>query len=267
MKDQKVVLITGASSGFGLETAEHLSAHGYKVYGTSRNCAPKDIGFEMIPLDVSSEDSVDSCVQEVLEKENGIDVLINNAGYILSGFVEETELHEARSVIETNFFGAVRMTKRVLPVMRSQGGGRIINIGSSAGLLAVPNLGFYSASKYALEGYTETLRFEVESFNIKVSIIEPAIFKTNIGRSKAMAKKRLREYNNLRRSVKRALKNGYDTGGDPFSMALLIEKIIKKKNPRLRYSIGPNSMLVDFLTKFLPESVTSWALKRHYNLK
>ena len=266
MENSKVILITGASSGFGLETAKRLSEEGHTVYGTSRYPLKRDVDFGLLTLDVTSEEEASNCIEHVIREEGRIDVLINNAGYILSGFVEETEVEEARSVLETNFFGAVRMTKKALPYMREQRSGRIINIGSSAGLLAVPNLGFYSASKYALEGYTETLRYEVERFNIKVSIIEPAIFKTNIGRSKAMAKKKIREYNPLRISVKKALKRGYDTGGDPERMAKLISKILKKKNPKLRYSIGPNSLLVDCLKKFLPESINAWALKKYYNL-
>ncbi|MEM7008600.1 MAG: SDR family oxidoreductase [Thermodesulfobacteriota bacterium] len=262
----KVVLITGASSGFGLETAKHLSNIGYRVYGTSRDKSLKDINFELIQLDVTSEESINSCIEYVLERENRVDVLINNAGYILSGFIEETQIDEAKAVMETNFYGAVRMTKKVLAIMRQQGSGQIINISSSAGLLAVPNLGFYSASKFALEGFSETLKYEVEKFNIRVSIIEPAIFKTNIGRSKAMAKNKIKEYDSMRRSVKMALKRGYDNGGDPLKMALLVASIIKEKHPKLRYRIGPNSLLVNCLKWFLPETINSWALKKYYNL-
>ncbi len=265
MKD-KVVLITGASSGFGLETAKHLSNLGYKVYGASRTNSVQNINFELIPLDVTSEESVDSCLGHILGREHRIDVLINNAGYILSGFIEETQIDEAKAVMETNFYGTVRMTKKVLPVMRERGSGQIINISSSAGLLAVPNLGFYSASKFALEGYSETLKYEVSKFNVKVSIIEPAIFKTNIGRSKSIAKTKIKAYDSMRRSVKMALKRGYDSGGDPLKMAYLVASIIEEKHPKLRYRIGPNSLLVNCLKWFLPQTVNSWALKKFYNL-
>ena len=262
----KVVLITGASSGFGYETAKYLSDLGYKVYGTSRSRILNDINFEYIPLDVTSLESVSSCVEHVIEKEGRLDVLINNAGYILSGFIEETELDEVKSVFDTNFYGAVQMTKEVLPIMRHQGSGQIINITSSAGLLAVPNLGFYSASKFALEGYSEALRYEVQKFNIKISVIEPAIFKTNIGRSKSMARNKIKEYDSMRRSVKMALKKGYDSGGDPRRMAFLVAKILKENNPKLRYRIGPNSLLVNCLRWLMPESINSWALRKFYNL-
>jgi len=206
MKDSKIIVVTGASSGFGLEIAAYLSDLGHTVYGTARSAVKKDLNFELLPLDVTSQESVDACIEQILSRESRIDVLVNNAGYILSGFLEETELDEARSVIETNFFGTVRMIKRVLPLMRQKRSGQIINIGSSAGLLAVPNLGFYAASKFALEGYSETLKYEVQSFNVKVSIVEPAIFKTNIGKSKVMAKNKIRQYDSMRRSVKMALK-------------------------------------------------------------
>ena len=262
----KVVLITGASSGFGYETASYLSDHGYKVYGASRSDGLNNRNFELVQLDVTSCDSVRSCIEYVMNKEGRIDILINNAGYILSGFIEETELHEAKSVLETNFYGSVRMTKEVIPIMRNQGSGQIINISSSAGLLAVPNLGFYSASKFALEGYSEALKYEVEKFNIKVSVVEPAIFKTNIGRSKSMVRKKIKAYDSIRRSVRMALKKGYDTGGDPKQMALLISAILEEKYPKLRYRLGPNSLLVSCLKWLMPETVNSWALKKFYNL-
>lgn len=263
--DSKVVLITGSSSGFGLETAKYLSGLGYKVYGTSRTSPTNDISFTYIPLDVTSEHSIDNCIESIISKEGKIDVLINNAGFILSGSVEETELDEAKSVMETNFFGAVRMINKVLPIMRKQRSGHIINISSSAGVLAIPNLGFYSASKFALEGYSETLRLEAARFNIHVSLVEPAIFKTNIGRSKLMAKKKIKEYDSMRRSVKMALKKGYDNGGNPQRMGRLIANILKEKHPKLRYRIGPNSLLVSLLKKFMPDEINSWAMKKYFN--
>lgn len=264
--NSKVVLITGASSGFGYETAKYLSDLGYRIYGTSRSGICDDNSFELIQLDVTSDESVSGCVDYVLEKEGRLDVLINNAGYILTGFIEETELAEAKAVVETNFYGTARMTKEVLSIMRNQGSGQIINISSSAGLLAVPNLGFYSASKFALEGYTETLKHEVQKFNISVSLVEPAIFKTNIGKSKSMVKNKIKAYDSMRRSVKMALKKGYDAGGDPHKMAVLIAKILKDKHPKLRYRIGPNSILVNCLKWLMPESVNTWALRKYYNL-
>ncbi|GJM15840.1 MAG: short-chain dehydrogenase/reductase [Thermodesulfobacteriota bacterium] len=263
--DSKIVLITGASSGFGFETANYLSDLGYKVYGTSRTKPKNSISFTHKTLDITSEHSVDTCIESIISKEGKIDVLINNAGFILSGSVEETEIAEAKSVMETNFFGAVRMVNAVLPIMREQKSGRIINISSSAGVLAIPNLGFYSASKFALEGYSETLRLEASRFNIQVSLVEPAIFKTNIGRSKLMVKNKIKEYDSMRRSVKMALKRGYDNGGDPKRIAKLMANILKEKQPKLRYRIGPNSLLVSLLKKFMPDEINSWAMKKYFN--
>src|SRR5690606_35507590 len=159
----KVVLITGASSGLGRATARLLAERGYRVFGTSRR-PPADAptgGVEPLALDVCADASVAACVQTVLARAGRIDALINNAGYELGGALEEATLEEAQRQFETNFFGAVRMIRAVLPAMRRQGGGRIVNVSSLAGLAPVPFLGLYSASKFALEGYSEALRHEV----------------------------------------------------------------------------------------------------------
>jgi len=160
MSNQKVVLITGASSGVGQATAGLLSQKGYQVFGTSRNHAGAAAtpGVEMLSLDVRTDDSVTACVKAVIDATGRIDVLVNNAGYELAGAVEEISLAEARSQFETNFFGVVKMVHAVLPSMRQQKQGRIINVSSFAGLSSIPFMGIYSASKFALEGYTDALR-------------------------------------------------------------------------------------------------------------
>src|SRR5690349_7889041 len=174
MSVQQVVLITGASSGVGQSTAQLLSQKGYRVFGTSRNPSRGESAIEMVPLDVRNDDSVTTCVKSVLDKAGHIGVLINNAGYELSGALEETSLEEARSQFDTNFFGVVRMIKAVLPSMRERRQGRIINVGSFSGVSAIPFMGMYSASKFALEGYSDALRMEVAPFNIHVSLTEAA---------------------------------------------------------------------------------------------
>ncbi len=159
MSEQKVVLITGASSGFGQAAASLLARNGFIVFGTSRQPdRGNPDGYKMLRLDVCSDDSVNACIQILMEQAGRLDVLINNAGYGLGGAVEETAIHEAKSQFETNFFGTARMVRAVLPIMRKQGGGQNINVSSLAGLMGVPFRGFYSASKYAVEGYTEALR-------------------------------------------------------------------------------------------------------------
>ena len=160
MPDPRVVLITGASSGVGRATARLLAERGFTVFGTSRNPSSADgiPGVEMLPLDVHGDDSVRACVEAVVNRSGRLDVVINNAGYELAGALEELSSEEARAQFETNFSGVVRMVTAVLPQMRQQRRGHIINVGSLTGLTAIPFLGIYSASKFALEGYTARLR-------------------------------------------------------------------------------------------------------------
>src|SRR5262245_47487212 len=168
MSNQKVVLITGASSGVGQSTARLLSRQGYKVFGTSRNPASAEVipTVEVLALDVRSDDSVAACVKAVVNEVGRVDILVNNAGYELAGALEETSIDETKAQFETNFFGVVRMVKAVLPSMRQQKQGKIINVSSLAGVSSIPFMGFYSATKFALEGYTKALRMEVSPFNI-----------------------------------------------------------------------------------------------------
>jgi NAD(P)-dependent dehydrogenase (short-subunit alcohol dehydrogenase family) len=171
MSEKRTVLITGVSSGIGQATAGLLARGGYTVFGASRNPAIAEPipGVEMLPLDVCSDESVRACIDTLFARVAHLDVLVNNAGYALRGALEEVTLQEAKAQFETNLFGIVRMTKGVLPTMRKQGHGQIINISSAVGLAALPFVGFYSASKFALEGYTEALRHEVKPFNIQLT--------------------------------------------------------------------------------------------------
>src|SRR5881394_979121 len=176
----RIALVTGASSGIGEATAERLAKAGYKVYGTSRRVTqtgPRP--FEMLALDVTSDDSVEAVVREVMRREGRIDLLVNNAGFgVAPGGAEESSLDQARSIFETNFFGVVRMTRAVVPHMRRQGNGRIINIGSVLGFLPMPYGALYAATKHAVAGYSESLDHELRTRGIRVSIIEPAYTKT-----------------------------------------------------------------------------------------
>ena len=181
MPASKVVLITGASSGFGKSAAALLADAGYRVCGTSRKPqGPIDGKVQMFAMDVDSNASVEACVGAVMGKEGRIDVLVNNAGTALTGGAEETSVEEVKAHFETNFFGPVRVTKAVLPSMRSQKSGRIINVSSVAAKLPVPFEGYYAAGKAALLAYSEALRHEVKSLGISVSVIEPGFFRTNL---------------------------------------------------------------------------------------
>ena len=176
----KIALVAGASSGIGEATAERLARAGHKVYGTSRRAAqPGKRSFEMLALDVTSDESVATAVAEVLRLDGRIDLLVNNAGFgVAPDGAEESSIEQARSIFETNFFGIVRMTRAVLPSMRAQGSGRIINIGSVLGFLPAPYMALYAATKHAIEGYSESLDHELRTRGIRVSVIEPAYTKT-----------------------------------------------------------------------------------------
>jgi NAD(P)-dependent dehydrogenase (short-subunit alcohol dehydrogenase family) len=263
----EVVIITGASSGFGRAMAKLLFKKGYRVFGTSRKEHSNfDEEFEILLLDVRSDDSVHACVEQVLNAAGRIDVLINNAGYALSSFVEETTVDEVKSIFETNFFGVVRMTKAVLPTMRKQRHGRIINISSLAGLVGVPSQGFYSASKFALEGYSEALKYEVEKFNVKVSLIEPGFFKTNLHKVMARGKDENADYDSFRKAVESSFENAIRNGGDPEKVAELIVRVATEKSPRLRYRVGSDALWVPRLKSVLPERAFALGFRRNFNL-
>src|SRR6266699_4533642 len=176
----RVALVTGASSGIGKATAERLATAGYKVYGTSRRGAQTgQRSFEMLPLDVTSDESVKAAVEKLMQLEGRIDLLVNNAGFgVAPAGAEESSMEQARSIFDTNFFGLVRMTRAVVPHMRRQGGGRILNIGSVLGFLPMPYGALYAATKHAVEGYSESLDHELRTRGIRVSVIEPAYTKT-----------------------------------------------------------------------------------------
>jgi NAD(P)-dependent dehydrogenase (short-subunit alcohol dehydrogenase family) len=178
-ENNRVVLVTGASSGIGLACATHLAGRGYRVYGTSRRAATGQAGsVAMLVADVTDDHSVERAVAAVLEREGRLDIVVNNAGIGIAGPVENTPIEAAKRQLEVNFFGAFRVCRAVLPAMRSHGGGYIVNIGSIGGLIAIPYQAMYSASKFALEGLSESLRMEVRPFGVKVVIIEPGDHKT-----------------------------------------------------------------------------------------
>lgn len=179
----KVVLVTGASSGIGRACAEHLAARGDRVFGAQRRVPPAGegpAGTEMIVMDVDDDRSVEDAINAVRQRAGRVDAVVNNAGSAWMGAVEDTSISEARAQLETNFFGALRVCHAVLPLMRAQGGGYIVNISSLAGVLGLPFSGLYSASKFALEGMSESLRLEARHFGIKIVLVEPGDFNTQL---------------------------------------------------------------------------------------
>jgi len=256
MFTQKVVVITGASSGVGQSTARLLSQTGYKVFGTSRNPATVAAipNVKMLALDVTSDDSVAACVKAVANGAGRIDVLVNNAGYELAGALEEISIEEAKAQFETNFFGVVRMVKAVLPYMRQQKQGQIINVSSLSGVSSIPFMGIYSASKFALEGYTDALRMELKPFSIHVSLTESGFLKTPMMNKRQVSAAQLEEYDLWRQRAFTAIRDQEQKapGAELVSQTLL--RIITSKKPRLRYFIGGQAKFATRLQRFLPEA-------------
>jgi NAD(P)-dependent dehydrogenase (short-subunit alcohol dehydrogenase family) len=268
MLDQKVVLITGASSGVGKSTARLLSQRGFTVFGTSRNPAKAETipAVEMLPLDVRADDSVRACVGAVSTRCGRIDVLINNAGYELAGALEELTSEEARAQFETNFFGVARMVNAVLPFMRRQKRGHIVNVSSLAGLSSIPFLGIYSASKFALEGYTEALRHEVKPFKIHVSMTEAGFLKTPMMNNRQVAANRMIEYDAWRQRALTAFRASEEKAPGPELVAEALLEIISSNKPRLRYPIGQQAKSIARLRRFLPAGLYEQGVRRTFSL-
>ena len=232
----KIALVTGASSGIGEATAERLAMAGYKVYGTSRR-GPQasQRSFAMLPLDVTSDASVEAAVREVLRLDGRIDLLVNNAGFsVAPAGAEESSIEQARSIFETNFFGLVRMTRAVVPHMRRQGSGRIINIGSVLGFLPMPYGALYAATKHAIEGYSESLDHELRTRGIRVSVIEPAYTKTQFDAHLLEADSKLDEYGEIRAALGRKLKEVLANADEPSVVADVVLEAAGAAHPKLR---------------------------------
>jgi NAD(P)-dependent dehydrogenase (short-subunit alcohol dehydrogenase family) len=258
MPAQKVILITGASSGIGRATARFLAKQGYRVFGTSRKPVQPELdGFRLLALDVRQPESIRACVQAVIEQAGRIDVLINNAG--IDGPLassEEASPEQMRGVFETNFFGVVQVTNAVLLAMRRQRSGQIINISSLAGYMAAPPFfGFYAASKHALEGYSETLRYEVAPFNITISLVEPSYFKTSIDQTVELPANPIPDYTARRERIHAMDTLGIQRGRDPIEVARLIHQIIESEAPRLRYPAGLESQFMATAKRILPFAI------------
>lgn len=265
MATKQVVLITGASSGFGRIMAQLFVKEGFTVFGTSRNPTNTIIsGVQMLQLDVQSTESVQKCVAAVQEKAGKIDILINNAGYMLIGPVEETPVSEMQAQFETNFFGVARMINATLPIMRSQGNGRILIISSLAGLMGIPFKAFYSASKYALEGYAEALKHEVAQFNIHISLLAPGYAKTELGRSKQETPVRnqvyAQQFTHFQKNVTQSISNGLQ----PITIANTALKVIRSQTPRLHYRIGREAIWLPRIKALLPSSMFDSTLRKRF---
>ena len=262
----RVALVTGASSGFGQATAALLAAQGFQVFGTSRAPAHSAAGsFELLPLDVCSETSVQTCVQTILERTGRIDLLVNNAGFAQGGALEENSLEDARVQFETNVFGVLRMLKAVLPVMRKQGSGQIITVSSLLGVVAMPYLSLYASSKFALEGMIEGLYHELSPFHIKVSLVEPGFFRTKFDARPPAAP--LAVYEVARQSMLRFVRAEVEQGPDPEQVARRIVQLATSAAPPLRSYVGPRAGLLMALRQWLPQRIFEQVRRRVFQIE
>lgn len=263
----KVALVTGASSGIGCATAEALSRAGYRVYGTTRSAAPADAGaIRMLICDVTDQVSVEACVAEVLKEAGRIDLLVNNAGIGLFGAAEETSVAQAQQLFEANFFGLLRVTNAVLPVMRRQRSGRIVNISSVLGLIPAPFAALYAASKHAVEGYSESLDHEVRSLGIRVVLVEPAYTRTSFEASTAPASGTIAAYDDMRARVGAAMRKANEVGDDVSIVAHRIVEAAAAERPRRRYAAGPLAGRVALLRRFVPAEAFDKSLRKQSGL-
>ncbi|NNE77802.1 MAG: SDR family oxidoreductase [Pricia sp.] len=268
--EQKVVLITGGSSGIGKSIGCFLKTKGFKVYGTTRSLA-NHVGFkdfELLELDVTNTDSVIATVQSLIAKEKRIDILVNNAGVGITGPVEETPQQEIVKAFDTNVYGCLRMAKAILPQMRKQNSGLIINITSIAGYMGLPYRGVYSATKAALAALSESIRMEVKDFGIQITTLAPGDFATNIAAGRYHTP--VHQNSPYKKGYGNTLKmidEDVESGQNPLLVAKKVYKIINANKPRVHYTVGaPMQKFSMVLKKILPDKVFEKLLLNHYKL-
>ncbi|PYJ56440.1 MAG: short-chain dehydrogenase/reductase [Verrucomicrobia bacterium] len=260
-------MTTGVSSGIGREIAQFLTERGARVFGTVRDpqSAKAIHGVELVRMDVTEDASVKEAVQNVVGKAGPIQFLVNNAGYALTGALEETSVEEARQQFETNFFGVLRVTNAILPEMRQHGYGRIVNISSALGFVPAPYWGIYAASKHALEGYTETLDHEVRRFGVRTMLVEPAYTKTKINGNSKSARSTLEVYAAERKRVVEVAQQNVESGDDPRTVAEAVFQALTVKSPRLRYPVG-QGVALSRLRRFVPAGLFDRNLRKQFQL-
>jgi len=278
---QAVVLITGASSGIGRACAIHLALQGYHVFGTTRR-APEQVEadlrqslalpnqLQIVSMNVDDNESVVQAIRGIVEKVGRLDAVINCAGFGIAGAVEETSDQEALAIFETNLLGILRVCRAAIPAMRSQRSGIIINISSIGGRIGLPFQGFYSATKFALEGLTEALRMEIRGFGIRAVLIEPGDFCTGFTDSRHLVEKSGTSdvYRASQDHVLSIVEKDERGGASPDAIARLVARILSKRSPRVRYTVGPIAQkLAAALKRVLPSKWFEWALSKYYGVK
>jgi short-subunit dehydrogenase len=266
MKTEKVILITGSSRGIGEQVAQHLEAKGHIVYGSSRN-ALINSNQRHLMLDVTDKTSCEQAIQKVISEQGKIDVLINNAGFHLTGAAQENSFEELYAQMDLNFFGAVNMIQAILPLYMEQKNGKIINMSSLGGLLSLPYTSAYNASKFALEGYTEALRLELLAFGIYVSNLEPGYVNSGtIDQSIGRPKQAHPLFAKYREQLHKKMEQDSQTGTSKQFIAEVFEKIITSKKPKFRYKIGTMSKTLPLMKATMPQGFFEKTVLRSFGL-
>jgi NADP-dependent 3-hydroxy acid dehydrogenase YdfG len=272
----EAVLITGCSSGIGYATAERLAVDGWKVYATARQpetlSGLKEKGCETLALDVTDEASMSAAVETVIAAEGAVGVLVNNAGYSQSGAVESVPIEQIRRQFETNVFGLIRMCQLVLPGMRQQRWGKIVNLGSMGGRLVFPGGGVYHATKYSVEALSDALRFEVRGFGVDVILIEPGLIVTKFGEVAAASVGESATdgaYEDFNRKVAQATEDAYKgplakLGAGPEAVANTIAGALKSKRPKARYAVTPSAHLLINQRRITPDRVWDLMMRTQF---
>jgi NAD(P)-dependent dehydrogenase (short-subunit alcohol dehydrogenase family) len=263
MTDSKVVLVTGVSSGIGEAIAKRLVGDGHRVFGSVRSAtgAVPD-GVERVVLDVRDDASVAAAVASI----GPIDAVVNNAGTSVVGAIEETEVAQAQALFDVNFFGAVRVTRAVLPGMRARRTGRLVYVSSVVGFLPAPFMGFYAASKHALEGYAESLDHEVRGLGIRATLIEPGYMKTKLDNNAARAALPLDDYAAIRTRVEAEIAAGVRSGDDPALVATIVATALAAPRPKARYQVGKGARTLAMLRSLMPRRMFDRALRKQFRL-
>lgn len=257
VETERVALVTGASSGIGEAAAHELLAAGFTVYGTSRRAVAGEErdGVVFLPLDVTDDQSVAAAVLEVLGRSDRIDVLVNNAGLGIAGAAEESSVEQAQALFDTNLFGSIRMTRAVLPQMRKQGSGRVINLSSVLGLVPAPFGALYAATKHAVEGYSESLDHEVREHGVRVLLVEPAYTRTSFDSNAIPADQPLPVYAGRRQVFDGLIADAIKGGDEPSVVGKVILAAATDSRPKLRYPAGPLARRVTKLRRFTPSTL------------
>ena len=267
-KRPKTAFVTGASSGIGKAAALALSRAGYRVIGTSRKAPADEVrdGIRVIACDVTSDASVAAAASLALAELGHIDLLVNNAGYAISGAAEESSIEQVHALFDTNFLGVVRVTNAVLPIMRQQGFGRILNIGSVVGLIPGPFGAYYTASKHAIEGYSESLDHEVRPFGIRVAVIEPWATKTSIEANSPRGDRPVAAYGQTFARYQAAFNAAMAAGDTADDVAVTILTAAEARTPHLRYPSGKAARQTSFVRRFLPRALFDRILRKQFNI-